>query len=61
MYNVKTPHLPTLVAKEARIISKLQHVVGIGAWEVLSFRWIRLDSAVVDHRPSSHIDLASET
>jgi hypothetical protein len=35
--------------------------VGIGAWEVLSFRWIRLDSAVVDHRPSSHIDLASET
>jgi hypothetical protein len=49
MYNVKTPRLPTLVAKEARIISKLQQVVGIGAWDVPSFTVDRLDSAVVDH------------
>jgi hypothetical protein len=27
MYNAKTPALPTPVGKEARIISKLQHVV----------------------------------
>ena len=40
MYNAKTPLLPTLVAKEARIISKLQQVVDVTMKKGPNFDWI---------------------
>jgi hypothetical protein len=61
MYNVKTPRLPTLVAKEARIISKLQQLTGVlclGSAECrCGWAWIRRLLIIT----VSHIDLASET
>jgi hypothetical protein len=43
MYNAKTPRLPTLVAKEARIISKLQQVADVASEEGPGFRLDRWD------------------
>jgi hypothetical protein len=53
MYNAKTPCLPTLVAKEARIISKLQQVVGLSGEEVSGFRLDRWDIKllIIDRQP----------
>jgi hypothetical protein len=61
MYNVKTPRLPTLVAREARIISKLQQLAGVPRLGRAECRrgsaWIRRLLIIT----VSHIDLASET